>query len=49
METTKIHEGYGVYYFTFSIIHWLPVFISARKWMSEEEEENDVVLTAIEW
>ncbi|MDJ0752523.1 MAG: hypothetical protein QNJ45_03320 [Ardenticatenaceae bacterium] len=48
METTKIHEGDGVYYITFSIIHWFPVFISARYWMSEKEE-NDVILTAIKW
>ncbi|MDJ0752915.1 MAG: hypothetical protein QNJ45_05315 [Ardenticatenaceae bacterium] len=40
METTKIHEGYGVYYFTFSIIHWLPVFISAEACLLLTESLN---------
>ena len=30
MEVTKIHESHGIYYFTFTVIHWLPVFVSAE-------------------
>ena len=30
MEVTQIQESSGVYYFTFTVIHWLPVFVSAE-------------------
>ncbi|MFT5195450.1 MAG: putative transposase [Candidatus Promineifilaceae bacterium] len=30
MEVTQIHETSGAYYFTFTTIHWLPVFVSAE-------------------
>ena len=30
MEVYKIHEGVPLYYLTFTVIHWLPVFISTE-------------------
>ena len=28
MEVFRIHDNAALYYFTFSVIHWLPVFVS---------------------
>ena len=30
METAKIEEGTALYYLTFTIVHWLPVFVAAE-------------------
>ena len=30
METAKIQEGAALYYLTFTVVYWLPVFVSAE-------------------
>jgi REP element-mobilizing transposase RayT len=30
METTRIQEGAALYYLTFTVVHWLPVFVAAE-------------------
>ena len=40
METAKIQEGAGVYYLTFTVVYWLPVFVSAEPCLIFTESLN---------
>ena len=40
METAKIQEGAALYYLTFTVVYWLPVFISAEPCLTFTESLN---------
>ncbi len=40
METYKIREGAALYYLTFTIVHWLPVFVTAEPCLIVTESLN---------
>ena len=40
METLRIHEGIALYYLTFSVVQWLPVFISEEPCLIVTESLN---------
>ena len=40
METYKLHDHIGLYYFTFTIFHWLPVFVAAEPCLIITESLN---------
>jgi putative transposase len=40
MEVFRIHKDVPIYYFTFSVVHWLPLFISAESCLIVTESLN---------
>ena len=40
METARIEEGTAVYYLTFTVVYWLPVFVSAEPCLIFTESLN---------
>ena len=40
METAKIQEGAALYYLTFTVVYWLPVFVSAEPCLIFTESLN---------
>ncbi len=40
METTKIQEGAALYYLTFTVVYWLPVFVAAEPYLIFTESLN---------
>ncbi len=40
METAKIQEGAAFYYLTFTVVYWLPVFVSAKPCLIFTESLN---------
>ncbi|MCZ7667098.1 MAG: hypothetical protein M5U34_07690 [Chloroflexi bacterium] len=40
METAKIQEGAALYYLTFTVVYWLPVFVSEEPCLIVTESLN---------
>ncbi len=40
METAKIEEGAALYYLTFTVVYWLPVFVAAEPCLIITESLN---------